>query len=113
MHHRALKTAVVNIQQAEKAITSELDGIVTALRDLDELLGELSGYSRRLSIVVEGLPEHNVDLRVNELEGPVSPELVCNPAAIHLQAAAAGIDQARTAVDVAHRLAGRLHLQPQ
>ena len=71
MHHRALKTAVVNIQQAEKAITSELDG------------------------------------------GPVSPELVCNPAAIHLQAAAAGIDQARTAVDVAHRLAGRLHLQPQ
>lgn len=110
MSHRALKAAVVDVQRAESAIPAELDEIVTALNDLDGLLGELSNYSRRLSVVVEGLPGRTEHLRVHELEGPVSPELVCNPAAVHLQAAAAGIDQARTAVNVAHRLAGRLHV---
>ena len=111
MNDRALKAAVVEIQRAETAIPGELDGIVTALGDLDELLGELSSYSRRLSVVVEGLPGRSENLQVNELEGPSSPELICNPAAVHLQAAAAGIDQAKTAVNVAHRLTDRLHYQ--
>jgi len=110
MSDRALIAAVVDIQRAEAAIPTELDAIVAELGDLDRLLGALSDYTRRLSVVVEGLPAHTETLRVNELEGPVAPEWVCNPAAVHLQAAAAGIDQARTAVNVAHRLTGRLYV---
>ena len=75
------------------------------------LLGALSSYTRRLSSAVESLPDVAEDLRVNELDGPVPPAVVCNQVAIHTQAAAAGIDQARTAVSVAHRLSGRLRTQ--
>ena len=111
MNGRTLKAAVVHVQRAEGAIPGDLDGIVTALGDVDELLGELSSYLRRLSVVVEGLPGRIRNLQVNEMAGTFTAESVCEPAAVHLQAAAAGIDQAETAVNVAHRLAGRLHVQ--
>jgi len=108
---RLLKTAVASIQDAEAAMPSDLDGMGCALGDLDELLGALSSYTRRLSSAVESLPDVAEDLRVNELDGPVPPAVVCNQVAIHTQAAAAGIDQARTAVSVAHRLSGQLRMQ--
>lgn len=111
MNHHALKGAAVKIWQAEEAIPSELHGIVTAVGELDHRLGGLSIYGRRLSVAVAGLPDSTKHLRVSELEGPLSPQAICKPAAVHLQATAAGIDQARTAVTVAHQLAGRLHLQ--
>ena len=108
---RLLKTAVARIQDAQAAMPPDLDGMACALGDLDELLGVLSSYTRRLSSDVEGLPDLTEDLRVNEQDGPVPPQVVCNQIAIHTQAAAAGIDQARTAVSVAHRLSGRLRMQ--
>lgn len=111
MSTRELKTAVASIQQADASMPTDLDGVRCALGDLDDLLGVLSSYSRRLSSAVESLPGAAPDLRVNEVDGPVAPEFVCNQVAIHLQAAAAGIDQSRTAVSVAHRLSERLHLQ--
>ena len=109
MNEQVLKAAVAEVRLAVTAMPAELDGILAALGDLDELLGELSRYSRGLSISVEGLPGRTNHLRVNELDGQLAPELVCKPAATHLQAAAAGIDQAKSAVTVAHRLVGRLH----
>ena len=109
MNEQALKAAVAEIRLAVTAMPAKLDGILAALGDLDELLGELSRYSRGLSIAVEDLPGRTENLQVNELDGQLDPELVCKPAAVHLQAAAAGIDQAKSAVNVAHRLAGRLH----
>jgi len=109
MSARELNTAIAGVQQADAAIPTDLEGMRSALGDLDELLGVVSGYSRRLSSAVEGLPDGDTGLRVNQLDAPVAPEFVCNQVAIHLQAAAAGIDQARTAVRVAHRLSERLH----
>ncbi len=108
MSTRELSMAVAAVRQADAAPPHELDGMRCALGDLDELLGVVSDYSRRLSSAAEGLPAANVELRVNQLDGPVAPEFVCNQVAMHLQAAAAGIDQARTAVSVAHRLIERL-----
>jgi hypothetical protein len=109
MSTRELTTAVASIQQADAAMPTDLDGMRSALGDLDDLLGVLSSYGRRLSTAVEDLPGSATDLRVNQMDGPVAPEFVCNQVAIHLQAAAAGIDQAQTAVSVALRLSERLH----
>jgi hypothetical protein len=111
MEPRELTTAVASIQRADASMPPDLDGMRCALGDLDALLGVLSDFGRRLSSAVESLPGGTADLRVNEMDGPVSPEFVCNQIAIHLQAAAAGIDQSRTAVSVAHRLSERLHSQ--
>jgi len=86
---------------------SDLDGMACALSDL-RVLGS---YTRRLSSAVESLPDLTEDLRVNQQDGPVPPQVVCNQIAIHTQAAAAGIDHARTAVSMAHRLSGRLRMQ--
>ena len=107
MNTRELTRAVANIQQAGASMPTNLDGLRNALTDLDDLLGVVSIYSRRLSSAVESLPG-SADLTVNEIDGPVSPEFVCNQVAIHLQAAATGIDLARTAVNVAYRLSERL-----
>ena len=68
---RLLKTAVARIQDAQAAMPSDLDGMACDLGDLDELLGVLSSYTRRLSSAVEGLPDLTEDLRVNEQDGPV------------------------------------------
>ena len=84
---RLLKTAVARIQDAQAAMPSDLDGMACDLGDLDELLGVLSSYTRRLSSAVESLPDLTEDLRVNEQDGPVPPQLVCNQIAIHTQAA--------------------------
>jgi len=107
-----LQAAIHDIQLAHAEIPGDLQGLLSAMSGLDEVLGLLSDYSRRLSVVVEGLPDRAVDLRVHELEGEVPADLVCNQIAIHVQATAAGIDQARTAVCVAHQLGTRLHLLP-
>lgn len=111
MSSRELSPAIKTVQLAGAAIPTDLEGVRPALGDLHELLDALSSYSRQLSSVVEMLSDGPVDLRVDHIHGAVSPEVVFNHVANHLQAAAAGIDQARTAVGIARLLSGQLHTQ--
>jgi hypothetical protein len=48
-------------------------------------------------------------VRLDQEDSSVTPEFVCTRVANHLQAAAAGMDQARAAVRIAHRLSEQLH----
>lgn len=104
---RELRTATRSVESAMAAMPADLHEVRLALADLDELLGSLSGYSRRLSSAVEKLPD-GPELHLDHPHGPVAPEVVCNHVASHLQAAAAGIDQTRTAVGIAGRLSEQL-----
>ena len=105
--------AVAKIEHIGTATLTELDGMQDSVAELDELLGILSHVTRRLSSAAEHLPGSAPNLRVNELDGSVAPRFVCGQVANHLQAAATGIDQARTAVSIAHRLSLRLHVAEQ
>ena len=58
---RLLKTAVARIQDAQAAMPSDLDTMACDLGDLDELLGVLSSYTRRLSSAVESLHDLTED----------------------------------------------------
>jgi hypothetical protein len=107
MNERDVRTAVVSIQEAGASPPTDLDGMLRALGDLDSLLSALGTYCRQLSVHCEGLPATN-DLEVDEPDGDVVPGFICNQVAIHVQATAAGIDQARTAVSVAGLLCSRL-----
>lgn len=109
MDSRALITAAAGIQQAGTDLPTDLAGMHRALGHLDELLSALSGYSRRLSGAAEELPDGPDGVRLVNQDSPVTPEFVCTRVANHLQAAAAGLDQARDAVRIAHRLSEHLH----
>jgi hypothetical protein len=108
-----VSTAVAKIEQIGTATLTELDGVQHSVADLDELLGILSHVTRGLSSAAENLPGSVRNLRVNEPDGSVAPGFVCGQVANHLQAAATGIDQARTAVSIAHRLSLRLDVAEQ
>jgi hypothetical protein len=69
----------------------------------------LAGYTRRLSAAVEDLPDTADSLRVTELSDRIAPEVVCGPAAGHIQAAAAGIDHTRIAIVAARQHVRRLY----
>ena len=107
MNECDVRNAVVSIQQAGASPPTDLDGMNRALGDLDALLSELGTYSRHLSVQCDRLPATS-DLEVGEPDGDVVPGFICNQVAVHVQAAAAGIDQARTAVSVAGLLCSRL-----
>lgn len=109
MNSRQLTTAVATVEQAGAALPSDLDGLHQTLGDLDELLGAVSDYTRQLSSTVENLPDGPADVRLDQEDSLVTPEFVCNKVANHLQAAAAGMDQARGAVRIARHLGERLH----
>ena len=110
MNSGQLTTAVATIEQADAALPSGLDGLDQTLGDLDELLGALSDYTRHLSSTVENLVDGPARIRLDQEDSPVTPEFVCRKVAKHLQAAAAGMDQARGAVRIAGHLGERLHM---
>ena len=109
MSSTELAAAVAAVELAEAATSTDLHDVRLALGDLADLLGVLSSYSRRLSLAVEKMPDSPSGLRLDQVDGPAAPEFVCNHVANHLQAAAVGIDQARTAVNIARRLSEQLH----
>ena len=99
MNSRALITAATGIQQAGTDLPTGLAGLHRALGHLDELIGALSAYSRRLSASAENLPDGAEGVRLDQEDSSVTPEFVCTRVANHLQAAAAGMDQARRRAD--------------
>ena len=109
MNSRELTAARVSVQEAAAALPSGPDGLHRTLGELDQLISALSAYIRGLSSTVEALPDGPVGVRLDQADDPVTPEFVCNRVANHLQAAAAGMDQAQGAVRIARHLGERLH----
>ena len=112
MNSRELTAALMAVHEATAALPSDPNGLHRNLGELDQLIGALSDYIRGLSSTVETLPDGPVGVRLDQADSPVTPEFVCTKVANHLQAAAAGMDQARGAVRIAHHLGERLHPVP-
>jgi hypothetical protein len=106
-----LQAATARITQEVSAMPTGVDGVHRTVADLDDLLGVLSSFTRLLSAAVEHLPDSTDELSFDQLGEPIPPDVACNNAAIHVQAAAAGIDQAQTAIRAAHHITGRLHIE--
>jgi hypothetical protein len=109
MNSRELTAALVTLQEAGAALPSDPDGLHRTLGELDRLIGALSDYIRGLSSTVETFPDGPVGVRLDQGDSPVTVDFVCTRVANHLQAAAAGMDQAQGAVRIAHHLGERLH----